>query len=109
MKVAQNRGLTLCPIDGCLSDSDDETPEDLVLRTSLSTHLREDSFIDFVQRNALGTLAPSLRKVNLQNDFPIMALIAVSGANKPYLKYALRMLICLMHWKKIVHGMRSFW
>ena len=78
MEVAQNRGLTLCPIDG-LSDSDNETPEDLDLSTSLSIHLREDSFIDFVQRNAPGTLAPSLRKVNLQNDPLIMVLITVSG------------------------------
>ena len=39
--MAQNRGLTICPIDG-LSDSDDETPEDLALSTSI--HLREDSF-----------------------------------------------------------------
>ena len=53
MEVAQNRGLTLCPIDG-LSDSDDETPEHLALSTSLSIHLREDSFIDFVQRNSSG-------------------------------------------------------
>ena len=78
MEVAQNRGLTLCPIDG-LSDPDDETPEDLIHSTSLSIHLREDSFIDFVQRNAPGTLAPSLRKVNLQNDPLIMVLIAVPG------------------------------
>ena len=41
MEVTQNRGLTLCPID-VLSDSDDETPEDLGLSTSLSIHLRED-------------------------------------------------------------------
>ena len=58
MEAAQNRGLTLCPIDG-LSDPDDETPEELVLSTSLSIHLKEDSFIDFVQRNAPGTLAPT--------------------------------------------------
>ena len=50
--MAQNRGLTLCPIDG-LTDSDNEIAEDLVLSTSLSIHLREDSFTDFVQRNAL--------------------------------------------------------
>ena len=54
MEVAQNRGLTLCPIDG-LSDSDDETPEDLALSTSLSIHPREDSFIDFIQRNSSET------------------------------------------------------
>ena len=41
MEVTQNRGLTLCPTD-VLSDSDDETPEDLGLSTSLSIHLRED-------------------------------------------------------------------
>ena len=41
MEVTQNRGLNLCPID-VLSDSDDETPEDLGLSTSLSIHLRED-------------------------------------------------------------------
>ena len=52
MEVAQNRCLTSCPIDG-LSNSDNETPEDLVLSTSISIQLREDSFIDFVQRNAL--------------------------------------------------------
>ena len=44
MEVTQNTGLTLCPVDG-LSDSDDETPEDLALSTSLSIHLREDLFI----------------------------------------------------------------
>ena len=54
MEMAQNRGLTLCPIDG-LSDSDDETPEDLALSTSLSIHPREDSFIDFIQRNSSET------------------------------------------------------
>ena len=54
MEVAQNRGLTLRPIDG-LSDSDDETPEDLALSTSLSIHPREDSFIDFIQRNSSET------------------------------------------------------
>ena len=54
MEVAQNRGLTLCPIDG-LSDSDDETPENLALSTSLSIHPREDSFIDFIQRNSSET------------------------------------------------------
>ena len=81
MEVAQNRGLTLRPIDG-LSDSDNETPEDLVLSTSLSIHLREDSFIDFVQRNAPGTLAPSLSKVNLQNDPLIMVFIIVSGGGQ---------------------------
>ena len=43
MEVKQNRGLTLCPID-VLPDSDDETPEDLGLRTSLSIHLRKDSW-----------------------------------------------------------------
>ena len=43
MEVTQNRGLTLCPTD-VLSDSDDETPEDLGLSTSLSIHLREDSW-----------------------------------------------------------------
>ena len=53
MEVAQNRGLTICPIDA-LSDSDDETPEDLGLNTSLSIHLREDLSIDFVQRNVHG-------------------------------------------------------
>ena len=58
MEVAQIRGLTLCPIDG-LSDSDDEAPEDLALSTSLSVHLREDSFIDFVQRNSSGTRVKS--------------------------------------------------
>ena len=98
MRVAQNRGLTLCLI---LPESDDETPEDLVLSTSLSIHLRENSFIDFVQRNAPGTLAPSLRKVNLQNDPLIMVLIAVSGANEPCPNYAPRMLIWLMHCKKL--------
>ena len=41
MEVTQNRGLTLCPIDVL---SDDETPEDLGLGTSLSIHLREDSW-----------------------------------------------------------------
>ena len=46
MEVAQNRRLTLCAIDA-LSDSDDETLEDLGLSTSLSIHPREDSFIDF--------------------------------------------------------------
>ena len=56
MEVAQNRGLTICPIDG-LSDSDDETPEDLALSTSM--HLREGSFIDFVQRNSSGTQVKS--------------------------------------------------
>ena len=35
MEVTQNRGLTLRPTD-VLSDSDDETPEDLGLSTSLS-------------------------------------------------------------------------
>ena len=40
MEVTQNRGLTLCSID-VLSDSD---AEDLGLSTSLSTHLREDSW-----------------------------------------------------------------
>ena len=59
MEVAQNRGLTLCPIDG-LSDSDDGTPEDLALSTSLSIHLREDSFIDFVQRNSSETRVKSI-------------------------------------------------
>ena len=54
MEVAQNRGLTLCPIDS-LSDCDDETPEDLRLSTSSFIHLREGSFIDFVQRNVPGT------------------------------------------------------
>ena len=43
MEVTQNRGLTLCPID-ILSDSDDETPEDLGLSTSLSIHLMEGSW-----------------------------------------------------------------
>ena len=38
MEVTQNRGLTLCPID-VLSGSDDETPEDLGLSSSLSIHL----------------------------------------------------------------------
>ena len=98
--MAQTRGLTLCPIDG-LSDSNDRTPEDLVLSTSLSIHLKEDLFVDFVHlRNAPGTLAP-LRKVNLQNDPLIMVLIAVSGANELCLKYAQRMLIWLMHCKKL--------
>ena len=59
MELAQNRGLTLCPIDG-LSDSDDETPEDLALSTSLSIYLREDSFIDFVQRNSCETRVKSI-------------------------------------------------
>ena len=54
MEVTQNRGLTLCPINA-LSDSDDETPEDLGLSTSLSIHPREDSFISFVQKNVHGT------------------------------------------------------
>ena len=44
MEVTQNRGLTLCPIDA-LSDSDNKTLEDLGLSTSLSIHLRKDSFI----------------------------------------------------------------
>ena len=45
MEVTQNRGLTLCPID-VLSGSDDETPEDLGLSSSLSLHLhvREHSW-----------------------------------------------------------------
>ena len=43
MEVTQNRGLTLDPID-VSSDSDDETPEDLGLSTSLSIYLREDSW-----------------------------------------------------------------
>ena len=45
MEVTQNRGLALCPID-VLSGSDDETPEDLGLSSSLSIHLhvREDSW-----------------------------------------------------------------
>ena len=50
IEMTQNRGLTLCPIDA-LSDSDDETPEDLGLSTSLSIHVREDLFISFVQKN----------------------------------------------------------
>ena len=54
LKVTQNRGLTLCPID-VLSDSDDETPEDLELSTSLSIHLREDSW----DISPGGTLFPS--------------------------------------------------
>ena len=37
MEVTQNRGLTLCPID-VLSDSDDETPEDLGLSTSFNPY-----------------------------------------------------------------------
>ena len=56
MEVAQNRGLTICLIDG-LSDSDDETPDDLALSTSI--HLKDDSFIDFVQRNSSGTRVKS--------------------------------------------------
>ena len=92
--MAQNRGLTFCPVDG-LSNSDNGTPDDLGLGTSLSMYLREDSFIDFVQRNAPGTLASSLRMINLQNDPLIMVLIAVSGANDPCPKYSPRMLIWL--------------
>ena len=61
--MAQNRDLTLCPIDG-LSASDDETPEDLTLSTSLSIHLREDSFIDFVWGNSAETRVKS-SQVNL--------------------------------------------
>ena len=99
--MAQNRGLTLCPIDG-LSDPDDETLEELVVSTLLSIHLRENSFIYFVQRNAPGTLAPSLRKVNLENDPLIMVLIAVSGGtNEPCPKYAPMMFIWLMYYKKL--------
>ena len=57
MEVTQNRGLTLCPID-VLSDSDDETLEDLGLSTSLSIHLhvREDSW----DISPGGPLVPSL-------------------------------------------------
>ena len=57
MEVTQNRGLTLCPID-VLSGSDDETPEDLGLSSSLSIHLhvREDSW----DISPGGPLVPSL-------------------------------------------------
>ena len=41
--MTQTRGLTLCPVD-VLSDSDDENPEDLGHGTSLSIHIREDSW-----------------------------------------------------------------
>ena len=71
-EVTQNRGLTLSSIDVL---SNDETPEDLGLGTSLSIHIREDTFISFVQRNITGTFSwtpgtppPSLRKVNQQNE-----------------------------------------
>ena len=111
MEVAQSRGLTLCPMDG-LSDSDDETPEDLVL--SIHTPRRRQ-LIDFVQRNAPGTLACSLRKVNLQSDPLIMVFIAVlgggcgvGGANEPCPKYAPKAVDLAYALEKIVHGMRSF-
>ena len=97
--MARSRGLTLCPIDG-LSDSDNETPEDLGLSTSLSIYLREDSFIDFVPWKP----SPLLDKGQPANDPPIMVLIAVSGANEPHPKYAPRMLIWLLH----CNGMRNF-
>ena len=80
MEVTQNRGLTLCPID-VLSDSDDETPEDRGLSTSLSIHLREDSW-DISPGGPQSPLHSS-RKVNLQNDPLIVVLITMSGANEP--------------------------
>ena len=84
MEVTQNRGLTLRPID-VLSGSDDKTPEDLGLSSSLSIHLhvREDSW----NISPGGPLVPSpllsSRKVNLQNDPLIVVLITMSGANEP--------------------------
>ena len=62
-------------------DSDDETPEDLGLSTSLSIHLREDSW-DISPGGPL-VPSPSSRKVNLQNDPLIVVLITMSGANEP--------------------------
>ena len=79
--MTQNRGLTLCPID-VLSDSDDETPEDLGLSTSLSIHLREDSW-DISPGGPLVPPPLPARKVNLQNDPLIVVLITMSGANEP--------------------------
>ena len=65
MEVTQNRGLTLVQLM-FFSDFDDGTPEDLGLSTSLSMHLREDSW----GISPSGPLVPSplLDKVNLQND-----------------------------------------
>ena len=80
MEVTQNRGLTLCPVD-VLADSDDETPEDLGLSTSLSIHLRRTHWT-FLLVDPWSPL-PSLRKVNLQNDPLIVVLITMFGANEP--------------------------
>ena len=82
MEVAQNRGLTLCPIES-LSDSDDGTPEGLshyvIIHTPKGT---------LIYRVSPGLLDPSLRKVNLQNDPLIVVLITVSGGNVSLPKYA---------------------
>ena len=60
MEVAQNRGLTLCSTDA-LSDSDDETPEDLGLSTTLSNAQSRKKNLCFNQKglnNNMSVQAP---------------------------------------------------
>ena len=79
MEVAQDRGFTLCPIDA-LSDSDNETSEDLGLSTPLSIHQREDLSILSGET--------SVEKDQPANDPLIVVLIALFRTNEPWSKYA---------------------
>ena len=69
MEVAQNRGLTLCPIDSLF-----DSAQYLIIHTP-----KERLICWFCPEKCPGTLAPSLAKVNLENDPLIMILITVFG------------------------------
>ena len=71
--------------------------------SQLRACFKEDSFIDFVQRNVPGMflrdpLPPSLRNVKFQNDPLILISIAMSRTNGPRPKQAPRVILTTYEW-----------